>query len=102
MHLKSWNWQKSLKRRWRWRRKQVPGSSQKRDEKDAACEVGLKREDVESQGFKKENESALLPAAKGRDVHLVVSMEVTRELGDGSFKGEVGTEASLGLRRGWS
>lgn len=77
-------------------------SSQKRDEKDAACEVGLKREDVESQGFKKENESALLPAAKGRDVHLVVSTEVTRELGDGSFKGEVGTEASLGLRRGWS
>lgn len=44
----------------------------------------------------------MLFVVKGRDVYLVVSMEVIREFGDGSFKGEVGIEVSLGLRRGWS
>lgn len=44
-------------------------------------EVGLKQKGGGSQGFKKEQQSALLLAAKDRDVHLAVNTEVTVNLG---------------------
>lgn len=45
------------------------------------AEVGEKQNGVESQGFKQEEQSALLLDAKDRDVHLVVITEVTVNLG---------------------
>lgn len=53
---------------------------QQRRRKDVA-EVGLKQKGGGSQGFKKEQQSALLLAAKDRDVHLAVNTEVTVNLG---------------------
>lgn len=42
---------------------------------------------------------SLPSAGEGRDVHLVVNADVTRELGDSNFKGELGTEASWRVRK---
>lgn len=58
------------------------------------CEIGEKREGMESQGFKEE-QSVLLPAAHGRDVHLVVNTEVTVNLA--TVVSKVGTGARVRL-----
>lgn len=57
-------------------------------------ETGGKQEGVESQGVGEE-QSVLLPAAKSRDVHLVVNTEVTVNLA--TVVSKVGTEARVRL-----
>lgn len=96
MLLKSWNWQKPPKKRCRWRRKRVPGSSQQRG-RERCGGGGRKTEGCGESRFQERGIVCSVAGCQGQGWPFGGQHRGHRELGDSSFK--VGTEASLRLGR---